>query len=236
MILNQVAIGEGSGAVLKARINPNGASTTYHFEYGVTSSYGQSTPDEVIAAGTEPFWVAQQAEGLEPNTTYHYRVVAANGIQQAVGEDGTFTTDGVSDTCPNAPVRAAQGATYLWDCRAYEQVSPREKLGQNLYFDTGSDRVRPESTPTLKEIATMLTEHPELKLTIEGHTDNVGAAAANQTLSEKRAAAVKQALVSQFAVDGGRLESKGLGATAPSGTNDTPEGRQANRRVELVKS
>ena len=82
----------------------------------------------------------------------------------------------------------------------------------------------------------MLTEHPELKLTIEGHTDNVGAAAANQTLSEKRAAAVKQVLSGQFAVDAGRLESKGLGASAPAGSNDTPEGRQSNRRVELVKS
>jgi len=106
---------------------------------------------------------------------------------------------------------------------------------QGIYFDTGSDRVRPESSPTLKEIAAMLKEHEDLKLTIEGHTDNVGAAAANQSLSEKRAAAVKAALVGSYGVDAARLESKGLGATKPAAKNDTAEGRQTNRRVELVK-
>ena len=80
----------------------------------------------------------------------------------------------------------------------------------------------------------MLKEHADLKLVIEGHTDNVGDAAANQALSEKRAAAVKAYLVGK-GVDASRLESKGLGATKPKVSNDTPEGRQTNRRVELVK-
>jgi OmpA-OmpF porin, OOP family len=106
---------------------------------------------------------------------------------------------------------------------------------QGIYFDVGSDRIRPESTPTLKEIGTMLKEHPELKLAIEGHTDNVGNAASNQSLSEKRAAAVKAFLVSSYQIDAARLTPKGLGATKPVGPNDTPEGRQTNRRVELVK-
>ena len=81
----------------------------------------------------------------------------------------------------------------------------------------------------------MLKEHPDLKLAIEGHTDNVGDAAANQKLSEKRANAVKQYLVSSYGIDAGRLTAKGLGATKPVGSNDTLEGRQNNRRVELVK-
>ena len=81
----------------------------------------------------------------------------------------------------------------------------------------------------------MLSEHADLKLTIEGHTDNVGAAATNQALSEKRAAAVRQYLIDNHSVDGARLTAKGLGATKPSASNDTPEGRQNNRRVELVK-
>jgi OmpA-OmpF porin, OOP family len=96
--------------------------------------------------------------------------------------------------------------------------------------------LRPESTPTLKEIADMLAAPPDLKLTIEGHTDNVGAAAANQTLSEKRAAAVKAYLVGTAHVDASRLASKGFGATKPVGPNTTAEGRQNNRRVELVKT
>jgi outer membrane protein OmpA-like peptidoglycan-associated protein len=107
---------------------------------------------------------------------------------------------------------------------------------QGIYFDTGSDRIRPESSGTLKEIGAMLKEHPDLKLTIEGHTDNVGSAPANQTLSEKRAAAVRQFLIETYQVEGGRLQAKGLGSANPATSNDTPEGRQQNRRVELVKT
>jgi OOP family OmpA-OmpF porin len=105
---------------------------------------------------------------------------------------------------------------------------------QGILFDTGSDVIKPHSTPTLEEITSMLKDHADLKLVIEGHTDNVGDAAANHSLSEKRAAAVKAYLVSK-GIDASRLESKGLGATKPKVSNDTPEGRQTNRRVELVK-
>lgn len=81
----------------------------------------------------------------------------------------------------------------------------------------------------------MLKDHADLSLTIEGHTDNTGAPEANQSLSEKRAAAVKAYLVSTFGIADSRLEAKGFGASKPAASNDTPEGRQQNRRVELVK-
>jgi OmpA-OmpF porin, OOP family len=127
--------------------------------------------------------------------------------------------------------RVAAGGKKLYDALAEKG----RVATQGIYFDTGSDRIRPESTPTLKEIGAMLKDHPDLKLTIEGHTDNVGAAAANQTLSEKRAAAVRQLLIDSYQVNGARLVAKGLGATKPAAGNDTAEGRQQNRRVELVK-
>jgi outer membrane protein OmpA-like peptidoglycan-associated protein len=128
-------------------------------------------------------------------------------------------------------LRIAAGGRKLYDALA----ESGRVATQGIYFDTGSDRIRPESTPTLKEIAGMLAEHPELRLSIEGHTDNVGQAAANLSLSDRRAAAVRQALVAQFGVDAARLASKGLGQAKPAAANDTPEGRQQNRRVELVK-
>jgi OOP family OmpA-OmpF porin len=118
----------------------------------------------------------------------------------------------------------------------YDDLAAKGRVAtQGILFDTGSDRPRPESGPTLKEIAAMLQQHPELKLRIEGHTDNVGGKDANLTLSDRRAAAVKNALVNDFQVDAARLESKGFGDTKPAGSNATPEGRQNNRRVELVR-
>jgi outer membrane protein OmpA-like peptidoglycan-associated protein len=106
---------------------------------------------------------------------------------------------------------------------------------QGIYFDVGSDRIRSESTPTLQQIADMLKQHAELKLTVEGHTDNTGNPVANQTLSAKRAQAVVDYLVKTSGIGAGQLAANGLGASMPVGSNDTPEGRQANRRVELVK-
>src|SRR5690606_9830966 len=106
---------------------------------------------------------------------------------------------------------------------------------QGILFDTGSDRLRPESTPTLEEIGEMMRAHPDLRLRIEGHTDNVGNSGFNQTLSEKRAAAVKAFLEKEYGIKGDRLEAQGFGDTRPVASNDTPEGRQSNRRVELVK-
>ena len=121
--------------------------------------------------------------------------------------------------------------------KLYDALAANGRVAtQGIYFDVGSDRVRPESSPTLKEIAAMLVEHPELKLTIEGHTDDAGAAAANMTLSQRRADAVKAALVKAYDVDAARLVTKGLGSTKPVAPNTSAEGRQQNRRVELVKS
>lgn len=118
----------------------------------------------------------------------------------------------------------------------YDDLAANGRVAtQGIYFDTGSDRLRPESTPTLKEIGTMLKDHPDLRIAIEGHTDNVGQAATNQTLSEKRAAAVRQHLVESYGIEASRLEASGFGATKPVAPNETPEGRQSNRRVELVK-
>ncbi len=81
----------------------------------------------------------------------------------------------------------------------------------------------------------MLAAHSELRLTIEGHTDNVGKPADNLALSDRRAAAVKQYLVENFHVDPARLATKGFGDTKPVAPNDSDVGRQQNRRVELVK-
>ena len=104
-----------------------------------------------------------------------------------------------------------------------------------ILFATGKADLQPESRAVLKEIAATLKQHGDLKILIEGHTDNVGAAASNLTLSDARAAAVRAALVADYAVDGGRITTKGLGDTKPAVPNASAAGRAQNRRVEVVK-
>jgi OOP family OmpA-OmpF porin len=104
-----------------------------------------------------------------------------------------------------------------------------------ILFDTGSDRLKPESAAVIQSVAKGLETNPNLRLRIEGHTDSVGNAANNLDLSKRRAAAVKDVLVTQFNVDAERLTTAGLGATKPIDSNDTPQGRAQNRRVEFVK-
>lgn len=106
---------------------------------------------------------------------------------------------------------------------------------QGILFATGKAELQPESRPVLKEIAATLKEHGDLKILIEGHTDNVGAAASNLTLSDARAAAVRAALVADFAIAADRITTKGFGDTKPSVPNATATGRAQNRRVEIVK-
>lgn len=104
-----------------------------------------------------------------------------------------------------------------------------------IYFDFASDRLRPESAPVLDEIATVLTRNAGWTLSINGHTDNIGGDASNLALSRRRSEAVRKALVERYHIDGTRLVTSGYGASQPKATNDTPEGRSRNRRVELVR-
>ena len=104
-----------------------------------------------------------------------------------------------------------------------------------IYFDFNRDTLKAESEPVLKEIAQAMTNNPDWKLTVEGHTDNVGGDSYNLDLSKRRAAAVKQALVGQYNITADRLLTGGFGASRPVETNDTLEGRARNRRVELVR-
>ena len=103
-----------------------------------------------------------------------------------------------------------------------------------ILFDTGKDVIKAESLPTLKSILAILNDTPDLKFSIEGHTDNQGSKGINQPLSEKRAEAVKTWFVGK-GIDAGRLRSKGWGDTKPIDKNDSVEDRANNRRVEFVK-
>lgn len=104
---------------------------------------------------------------------------------------------------------------------------------RNVFFETGSAELRPQSAAELDRLAELLTEVPSLKIQINGHTDNVGDDASNQTLSEARAKAVYDYLVAKN-ISAERLKFKGFGESQPVESNDTPEGRGRNRRTEFV--
>ncbi len=104
-----------------------------------------------------------------------------------------------------------------------------------IYFDVNKDVVKPESYGTLKEIAAILNEVPDVKVKIVGHTDSDGADASNLDLSKRRAASVKNELVKSFGVNGDRLVTDGMGESQAVAPNDTPVNKALNRRVEFIK-
>ncbi|MGC1852822.1 MAG: fibronectin type III domain-containing protein, partial [Solirubrobacterales bacterium] len=121
-------------ATLKAEINPEGLATTYRFEYGTSTSYGQQTPELAVGSDSSLHEVTRLLSGLQPGTTYHYRVVATNTDGPNQGPDRSFTTFApfVPETnCPNQAFRYGPSAN-LPECRAYEMVSPVDKSGADI--------------------------------------------------------------------------------------------------------
>jgi OmpA-OmpF porin, OOP family len=104
-----------------------------------------------------------------------------------------------------------------------------------ITFDVNSDKIKPESYGTLKEIAAVLKENASVKVKIVGHTDADGDAAKNMDLSKQRAASVKNELAKEFGIDISRMETEGKGKTEPVAPNDTQANKAQNRRVEFIK-
>jgi outer membrane protein OmpA-like peptidoglycan-associated protein len=109
----------------------------------------------------------------------------------------------------------------------------RVALSSDVLFDSGSSALRPGAEDKLREVARVLVRYPRTRLEVIGHTDSRGSEASNQTLSERRAAAVREVLVRE-GVSADRITTRGAGEGRPVATNDTPEGRAMNRRVEIV--
>ena len=104
-----------------------------------------------------------------------------------------------------------------------------------IYFDFDKADLKPESKPTIEEIAKLLKKNPKLRLYVVGHTDNVGSFDYNMNLSQRRADAVVKELVEKYGISRERLKPYGVGPLCPVSSNLTEEGRSKNRRVELVE-
>lgn len=127
-------------------------------------------------------------------------------------------------------IRIAEGGVSYYD----RFLQDGKIVANGIRFDVNKATLKPESMGIINEIAALMKQHPEIKFSIEGHTDSDGDDAFNQTLSEQRAATVEAAL-KKLGIASERLSSKGWGESKPIDNNSTPEGKANNRRVEFVK-
>lgn len=137
-------------------------------------------------------------------------------------EEKDSDKDGIvdsKDNCSDTPAGATVDSRGCW-------------VIKDLYFETGDSAIKARSLKNLDEVVRVMEKNPDLKLEVQGYTDNQGSAEFNRELSEKRAQAVRRYIVSK-GVDKDRISAKGYGIENPAASNDTAEGRAKNRRVEL---
>jgi OOP family OmpA-OmpF porin len=179
---------------------------------------GVKVDDKGCALDSDGDGVADSSDKC-PNTPAGAKV-DTSGCE--LDSDGDGVVDS-RDDCPNTPA----GAT-VTDAGCAVQI-----VLQNVLFELNSDKVSSEYEPTLNSIADSLMARSDIKsIEVIGHTDSTGAATYNQTLSERRAKAVADYLISQ-GVNGALFSTQGMGESSPIADNGTAEGRAQNRRVEL---
>jgi OOP family OmpA-OmpF porin len=159
---------------------------------------------DVLVAHKGNTWIQIESKG----TFYYQTIVTVKDMQQEVAADASSLSDEIN--------KSGHVAVY------------------GIHFDTAKSAILPDSGQILGEIVKLLQQNPNLKLRVEGHTDNLGSAAANQALSEKRAQAVV-AWLTTHGIPAASLTSKGFGQAQPVADNATEDGRAKNRRVELAK-
>lgn len=157
-----------------------------------------------------------------------FRVVSVNNLT-GKANNVTIDVNGYENSYIKN-IRIAAGGIDI-----YKKVTTDSKIiTHGILFEVDKATIKPESMGTINQIYNLLKKDPSLKFEIDGHTDNTGDASHNMTLSQQRADAVKTQLVS-MGIDASRLTTKGFGDTKPIDSNNTPEGKANNRRVEFVK-
>lgn len=224
--------------ILYGLARPGGTGTWFNFAYNnyYGSYYADATPG--LSGNTPQF-------RLQADTKYRISImVQKERIRLYLNEDKLFDlAKAMSKNFKYNMLRFQGGvpmfsnfrvATGLPDMRN-KLLTEGKLVSYGIYFDVNSDKLKPQSAGTLKEIATILTENPALKIKIVGYTDSDGDDASNLDLSKRRAAAVKDALSSSYTIDAGRMETDGKGEKDPIAPNDNSTNKALNRRVEFIK-
>jgi choice-of-anchor C domain-containing protein len=198
--------------------NPNQGPLIKRMRVAAAGQAAEFTFDVTGKSGKRMGWTSQQWSftANAASTTLEFRSLTVS------------PQTGYSAAIDNVVVIAEPAALSVVETEKEIQVS----LGSEILFDTGRYDLKPAATTALESVLTLLAKYPKATMLIEGHTDSTGTAASNQVLSERRAAAVKQWLV-DHTISTALITTSGRGQTTPIGSNDTPDGRQKNRRVEI---
>lgn len=190
----------------------------------------QKNYERVIAEMGGRLWAEMNGEDVGRGYMLHIHLLERNGEKKWVVVDTRATSNAVT-----LSVITQHEIPKLLDVGTFQkQLDTQGYITLNVNFDTGKALIRTEDRPTLDQIVLLLKSSPRLRLSVDGHTDNVGNAEINKQLSQQRANAIVEFLVREGA-EKDRLIAKGFGAENPIADNRSEDGRRINRRVELVK-
>ena len=201
------------------------------------SSRGQDQIGQILAYNESQERVLV-AKSKDAKPTYYYLFVTSyrDGVIPPRLQSSVAKESSLAELIVIAPEAMEENMTLLNAADMSKALADSGKVAlYGINFDTDKDTLRPDSQPTLKEIGKLLTDNPNLKIHVVGHTDDQGKPDYNLDLSRRRAAAVTRELTSKYGIAANRLDSFGCGPYAPAASNDSEEGRAKNRRVELVK-
>lgn len=217
-------------------IHPLGNSTTGSCSYWAFNKAGEKTLEQTIRVTYAPqslqrISVWRQKTRLRVYANETKIIDLPRAFETGVPYQLIFSNDIFTGELYAGNFRLAEGSP---DTRS-KLLTEGRLVTRGILFDVNSAQIKPVSAGTLKEIADVLKANPNLHVKIVGHTDSDGDAAANLSLSARRAEAVKQALVKEYGVSSANLQTEGKGESEPSDSNSTPLGKANNRRVEFIK-
>ena len=239
---------------------PNFTISEYEFNDFEAASFPVGNDKETSVEGTHWRFTYAIKEGVKPPSELQILRNYANAFKSknfktefyAEPGDGVFSLK-TAQSEMWCRVRPGGGSGETYNIEIVEKAGMEQSIELNaselakaldangsvaihgILFDTGKATIKPDSEKVLATIGDVLKANAALKLEIQGHTDNVGQKAANQTLSQQRAESVRQYLITKFGIAAARLTAAGFGDAKPVGPNTTEDGRAQNRRVELVK-
>jgi outer membrane protein OmpA-like peptidoglycan-associated protein len=198
--------------------NASSGATSYRLQASTDPTFASTTADQSGITTT-----SYSLSGLATGTTYYWHVIAANsGGTSAYSTTWSFTT--TAPPPPAVPVVPKEAPVVIEKGKAF--------ILEGVNFEFDSATLTDEAVEILGKALTALQDHPEAKVKIVGHTDNIGSKKYNDRLSLRRANSVKSWLVSK-GISATRITTAGVGFSEPIATNDTPEGRAENRRIEF---